>query len=243
MGIKNIKLHINENLPKKINAIKERMDIYIPKIQEGISRRNGMIYCLVGSGGSGKTSLLLNMFKSTKFYRSKFHSIFYICPDASFSSIEKHPFSDHDKVFHDLTVELLEEIYKQLNEIKETSEEIEYSCVIIDDFANVLKDNDIQIALNKMLIKSRHLQCSFIFSIQSYYYFPKMLRKQITYITLFKPNNEEEYQAVTKELLHMNKDDSLILYEYVYNEPYAHLDIDVREDIIYKNFNKLEFEK
>ena len=31
--------------------------------------------------------------------------------------------------------------------------EIQYSCVIIDDFANDLKNNDIQRQLNKMLIK------------------------------------------------------------------------------------------
>jgi hypothetical protein len=243
MTIKNITLIPNEKLPKKQQPIREKMDIYIPNVPEGLSRRNGMIYCLVGSGGSGKTSLLLNMFKSTKYYRSKFHSIFYICPNASFSSIEKHPFSDHDKVYHELTVSILEGIYDQLNDIKENSEEVEYSCVIIDDFANVLKDNDIQQQLNKMLIKSRHLQCSFIFSIQSYYYFPKMLRKQITYATLFKPNNEQEWQAITKELLHMNIEDSRTIYDFVYNEPYAHLDVDVREDILYKNFHRLDIEK
>jgi Cdc6-like AAA superfamily ATPase len=97
MTIKNITLIPNEKLPKKQQPIREKMDIYIPNVPEGLSRRNGMIYCLVGSGGSGKTSLLLNMFKSTKYYRSKFHSIFYICPNASFSSIEKHPFSDMTK--------------------------------------------------------------------------------------------------------------------------------------------------
>ena len=35
--------------------------------------------------------------------------------------------------------------------------EIQYSCVIIDDLANDLKNNDIQKELNKMLIKARHL--------------------------------------------------------------------------------------
>ncbi len=69
MTIKNITLIPNEKLPKKQQPIREKMDIYIPNVPEGLSRRNGMIYCLVGSGGSGKTSLLLNMFKSTKYYR------------------------------------------------------------------------------------------------------------------------------------------------------------------------------
>ncbi len=230
----------NEHLPKKTNPIKERMDIYIPNVPEGIPRRNGFVSVYTGSGGSGKTSLLLNMFKSTKMYRCKFDNIFYICPMSSFLSVEKHPFSDHDKVYHELTVPLLEEIYSTLQSIKKTAEEPEYSCIIIDDMASSLKDNEIQKVLNKMIIKARHIQCAFIFTLQSYYYFPKLLRKQITNITIFKPKNIAEWYSIASELMNMNKDDALKLYNYVYNEPYTHLDIDTVDDTYYKNFNRLE---
>lgn len=161
----------------------------------------------------------------------------------SFLSVQKHPFQDHDKVYHELTVDLLQQIYDQLNQIKETREKgdpVEYSCVIIDDMADSLKDNAIQKMLNKMLIKARHLSTAFIFTLQSYYYYPKILRKQITNITIFKPKNAEEWDSIAKELLMMNKDDGLKLYEYIYNEPYTHLDIDTVENKIYKNFNLLE---
>jgi hypothetical protein len=242
MPITNIEVIENEELPKKLNPIKERMDIYIPGIPEGLSRRNGMIYILCGSGGSGKTSLLLNLFKSRSLYRCKFHTIFYICPSSSFCSVEKHPFADHPKVYHELTVELLETIYNYLIQVKEEGE-IEYSCVVIDDFADSLKDKHIQAQLNKMLIKSRHLQCSFIFTLQGYLYFPKMLRKQITYATIFKKNNAEEYDAISKELLFLNRDDSLTLFDYVFDEPYNHLDVDTRENKLYKNFETLLIEK
>jgi hypothetical protein len=238
MPITNIKEIENKELPKKINPIKERMDIYIPGIPTGLSRRNGMIYVLCGSGGSGKTSLLLNLFKSKHFYRNKFHTIFYICPSSSFCSVEKHPFEKHDKVYHDLTVEVLEGIYTYLVDIKESGE-IEYSAIIIDDFADALKTNTIQIQLNKMLIKARHLQCSFIFTLQGFLNFPKMLRKQITYITLFKTNNAEEWTSISKEVLFLNKDDSLVLFDYAYDAPYTHLDVDLRENLLYKNFNEI----
>ena len=172
-----------------------------------------------------------------------FHNIFYICPNSSFSSVEKHPFSDHEKVYHDLTIELLESIYDQLVDIKENAEEIEYSCVIFDDQADALKNNDIQKYLNKMLIKSRHLQCGFIFTLQGYYYMPKILRKQFTYVTIFKPNNAEEWTAITKEVLHMNIDDGETLYDFVYDQDYSHLDIDLKDDKLYKNFNLLQISK
>ena len=240
MTIKDIIEIKNEQLPKKISPVKEVMNIKIPDIIEGIPNRNGFIWVLTGSGGSGKTSLLLNFFKRKELYRGKFHNIFYICPMSSFLSVQKHPFSGFDKVYHELTVELLEGIYSQLCDMKESNEEQEYNMIVIDDMASSLKENDIQKVLNKMLIKARHLNCAFIFTLQSYYYFPKMLRKQITNITMFKSKNVEEANTIFHELLNMNKEDALKLYNYVFAEPYAHLDIDTVDNKIYKNFNLLE---
>jgi hypothetical protein len=208
----------------------------------------------------------MNFFKSKSFYRNIFNNIYYICPSSSFQSVENHPFEKHDKVYHELTVSLLEEIYNELvskriddNESKvekkkrkekygdtessgdesEEEKEIQYSMILIDDFADQLKDKHIQRQLNKMLIKARHLCCSFIFTLQTYLYFPKSLRKQITYITMFKPKNIDEFNSIARELLNYNKDDALLLYNYVFNEPYAHLDLDTTENRLYKNFNEL----
>ena len=52
--------------------------------------------------------------------------------------------------------------------------------------------------------------------------------------------NKKEWEAFSNEMLNMNKDDSLILYKYVYDEPYTHLDLDTLNNKIYKNFNLLE---
>jgi len=262
MTIKDIK-EISNPIQDKLKPIKEKQDIFIPDIvNQNISRRNGMVYCLTGSGGSGKTSLLLNMFKSKNFYRNKFHNIYYICPSASFSSVKNHPFSKHNKVYHELTVPLLEELYNELLSKKEEStkenekkekvyvddeepeseeeKEIEYSVIIIDDFASTLKENDISIQLNKMIIKARHLCCSFVFTLQSYFYFPRMLRKQITYITIYRPKNVEEWNSIASELFNMNKEDALKIFNYVFDAPYNHIDVDLVESKYYKNFNLLE---
>jgi len=123
MPIKNI-----EEIPnahnKKMKPIKEKQDIYIPDIiNENIPRRNGFIYLLTGSGGSGKTSLLLNMFINKTMYRSKFHNIFYICPISSFLSVDKHPFESHDKVYHELSMSLLNSIYETLLSYKKDRED------------------------------------------------------------------------------------------------------------------------
>ena len=77
MTIKDITMIENKSFPKNQTPIKEKMDIYIPKITaDNIPKRNGSIYVLCGSGGSGKTSLMLNMFKTKLLYLKKFHNIF-----------------------------------------------------------------------------------------------------------------------------------------------------------------------
>jgi ABC-type dipeptide/oligopeptide/nickel transport system ATPase subunit len=104
---------IPNNLPNT-NPIRERMDVYIPNIHENLPRRNGFVYALIGAGGSGKSSLMLSMFKSPKYYRCKFDNIYYFTPQTSFMSVEKHPFCNHDKVYHDLEISTLENIYDEL---------------------------------------------------------------------------------------------------------------------------------
>ena len=40
--------------------------------------------------------------------------------------------------------------------------------------------------------------------------------------------------------MNLNKEDGLTLFNYVFDAPYNHLDIDLVNNIYYKNFNKLE---
>ena len=105
--------------------------------------------------------------------------------------------------------------------------------------ANILKNPDISKMLSKMLIKARHLCCSFIFTLQSFFLYPKILRKQLSYITIFKPKSYEEWNSISNELFNLKKDDALKLYDYIFKENYAHLDVDLTNNIYYKNFNKL----
>ena len=254
----------------KFSAIKEKQDIFVPDItNENISRRNGMVYLLCGSGGSGKTNLLLNLFKNKSCYRNKFHNLYYFCPEASMSLLDKHPFESHPRVYHELDVPTLEGIYQELVSYKvdvkhsvekkkkkkkskyeddaddtmtesDEEKEIQYSAIIIDDMADVLKDKAIQKQLNRMIIKARHIQTSFIFTLQSYLYMPKMLRKQATYVSIFRPKNIEEWNSIAKELLHLNKEDALTMFNYVFDKPYTHIDIDTTTSTLYKSFNKLE---
>ncbi len=73
------------DLPK-IDPVKERMDIFVPDVNSSIPHRRGFVYGMIGSGGSGKSSLLLSMFKSKAYYRSKFDNIWLFVPQYQISS-------------------------------------------------------------------------------------------------------------------------------------------------------------
>ena len=94
-----------------------------------------------------------------------------------------------------------------------------------------------------MIIKARHLSCCFIFTLQSYYLLPLVLRKQITNVSIFKTKNKKEWESIADELLNMDKVKVLQLYNYIFNVPYAHLDIDTLNNKIYKNFNLLNIDE
>ena len=125
MGILNITEKENPNKQKQ-RPIREKQNIYIPDIiDQNISRRNGMVSLFCGSGGSGKSSLLLNMFKDKNQYKGRFNNIWYFCPLVSFLSVKKHPFEFHDKVYHELTTDALEEIFNKLVELKQQQKDEE----------------------------------------------------------------------------------------------------------------------
>lgn len=231
----------NKSLPH-MRPVHEKMDLIIPEIPEGVPRYNGGVWVVSGSGGSGKSSMLLSFFRSKKLYRNRFDHIWYICPMSSMLSVIKHPFAEHDKVFHDLTPDLLNQIYTELNEIKEANEdgEQEYSCLFIDDMADSLKDKHIQRALNRILIKARHLKVMIIICCQAWKYFPLQLRRQITNVSVFKPKNKDEWESIAKEMLMMKKEYWTQFHDYLYDQPYSHLDIDTKTGALQKNFNLLD---
>jgi hypothetical protein len=93
-----------------------------------------------------------------------------------------------------------------------------------------------------MLTKSRHILCSFIFTLQAYNMLPLVLRKQISNVILFKPKNRVELESVRKELIGMNEQKTIELLDYVFDSPYNHLDIDTASGQMRKNFNLLKIE-
>ena len=237
---------IKNDLPRA-TPTKELMNIYIDGIDDNLPNRNGSVTAIIGSAGSGKSSLLLSMFRNPHFYKKKYNHIYLFTPEGSFKSVTNHPFNEHDKVFHELEVDDLMNMEEELLAIKdeciENDYELEHTCCIIDDYASDLKDKQLIRVLKKLLTKSRHILCSFIFTLQAYNMMPLVLRKQITNVILFKPKNNVELESVRKELLGLNESKTQELMDYVFDAPYNHLSIDTTTGELRKNFNLLKIEE
>ena len=117
MTIKEI-IEIENDKLKLGKPIQETMSVFIPDIDPNLNIpcRNGFHAVFCGSGGSGKSSLMMNLIKGP--YKKKFDNIYYFCPQVSFASVKNHPFKKHDKVYHEFSVRELSEIYKELEEKK-----------------------------------------------------------------------------------------------------------------------------
>lgn len=252
--------HIVENTNKqfpRVKPVKEKMNIFIDGVPSGIANRNGAIYLICGPPGSGKSSFTLGLFRTTKLLRRKFSNIWLFTPMASFLSVRNHPFEKHDKILHELSGEAIRDITSQLEKMKEeadesnkkmkeeadesdeSDEEMEHSCIILDDYASELKSKEIERALKNLLIRTRHLNCYVIITAQNYNMIPMSLRKMVTFASIFKPRTKAEWESISNELLKYEGEDSQKIFNYVFSEPYAHLDIDAFEDKFYKNSNLL----
>lgn len=242
MTITDIQENPNPQFPR-VKPVKENMNIFIEGIPEGIATRNGAIYLICGPPGSGKSSFMLSLFRTTKLLRKKFDNIWLYTPLASYTSVANHPFAKHDKILHELTADSIRGITGELEDMKEEAmkeeEEMELSCIIIDDFASELKNKDIERALKNLLIRTRHLNCYVIITSQNYNMIPMSLRKMVTFASIFKPRTKAEWQSISAELLKYDGEDSYKVFNYVYSEPYTHLDVDAFEDKFYKNCNPL----
>lgn len=229
---------------KPCKPVKEAMDVWLPDVNRNIPARNGFVYAMVGTGGCGKSSTLLNMLKSKEYYRGKFENVILFCPMTSFLSVEKHPLADHEKVYHELDCDLLDDIEDELLDIKteclDLGCELEHTLIIVDDMAGFLKDKHVQKCLSKLIMKTRHLSASWIFTLQQLKYMPATIRRQLTNISIWKPKSNNEWNNVCEEYFGIEKDKRQSIYDYCFSEPYQHLDIDLSNGQLFKNFNLLK---
>lgn len=199
---------------------------------------------ICGKPASGKTSLLISFLSGKKdktVYRKVFNHVVVVMPKTSIQSMKKNIFKNHDedKMFDDLDLPTMENIY---NRLVASSEEGENTLLIMDDIGASLKNNDIQKIFRRIIYNRRHLKCKIVILIQSFLSLPKEIRKLLNNIFMFKPS-KVEFENLFGELFETNKDLAMDIMNAGYTEPHDYLMLNVDTQRIYKKFDEIIIHK
>ena len=196
---------------------------------------------ILGKMGSGKTSLITNFVKTI--FKKAFEHIYVFIPTGSRRSIENDIFGKQlppDDLYDTLTEEGLDEVIEKL---EENSENEENSLLIIDDFQAALKQPDIQMRLQKIVTRMRHMRCSIFILQQNFQKLPKFLRELVTNVITFNIG-KSQLNKLFDETVQIDKDKYQALVDLAFKEKNDYIIINVNGNRnIYKGFDRIVFDE
>ena len=207
-----------------------------PQIQEPLPK-TPFFMAIIGSAGSGKTSMMINLLTSPDAYKKAFHAVHVVMPSHSVASLKNNVFKRHTKMHDELTLEALDKITET---VMEDAEEKYNSLLILDDVTASLKNKELQGMLKRLIYNRRHYRLSVMILVQSYSAMALPIRKTLSHFLAFKPRNKKEFTAVFEELIFLDRDVADRLQRYVFDAPYAFLFADVNTNALHKNFDRIE---
>jgi hypothetical protein len=190
----------------------------------------------IGKQGSGKTSLMINFV--TKIYKKCFHHIYVFMPASSRASLKNNIFDKHldpSKIYDEFNAETINDVYEKL---KTNTENKERSLIIYDDVQQKLKNVEILSALNNIVANQRHLRVVNFIMLQNYINLDAKIRDLTQNIILFKLGKRQTEQ-IFKELIESHKDKFDIIRDFVFNEAYQWLFINIPTQRIFKQFDEV----
>ena len=69
---------------------------------------------IIGSAGSRKTSMMVNLLTSTQAYKKAFHSVHIIMPNHSVANLKKNVFKSRPRMYDELTWSVLDGILESV---------------------------------------------------------------------------------------------------------------------------------
>ena len=233
-------MHIDRKSKIEIKPPRFKCDTCIsPQIEYPLPDRS-FFMLIIGSAGSGKTSLRINMLRSPQMYRRAFHHVHLIMPPHSLASLDLKMFVTHDKTYPELDYETLDKVYEKA---KGASEEEEFSLLVIDDQTAVLKDREIQRLMKLLIFNRRHLRLSILMLVQSYNSIPLPVRKTVSHFAMLKFRNKREFQSIFSEIIFLEPQMADELMRFVFREPHDFLFCDVERSLFFRNFDRIAIEE
>lgn len=194
---------------------------------------------LIGTQGSGKTSLLINFVK--KLYKKIFDRVYVFMPSTSRQSLNPNIFDvlPENQLFEELNEETITKVYE---EVKELSEDGKKTLIIYDDVQRALKNKFVLNSLKNIIANQRHLHVVNLILVQNFFALHKSLREIVNNVVLFKLGKSQT-EKVFNEIIEIHRDKFDKIRDLVYDEKYNWLFVNVSTQRIYKKFDEIMFEE
>lgn len=194
---------------------------------------------ILGKMGSGKTSLITNYIKTI--FKRVFEHIIVFMPAGSRRSIENDIYGNQlppGDLYDTLTEEGLDEVIEKL---EENSENGDNTLLLIDDFQAALKMPEIQMRLQKIVTRMRHMRCTIFILQQNYQKLPKFLRELVTNVITFNVG-KSQLNKLFEETIQLDKDkfQKLIDLAFVDKNDYIIINVNGSRNI-YRGFDRIVF--
>ena len=195
---------------------------------------------MIGRPASGKTSLLYSFFKSPKVFRKVFHNIYLFQPSHSRASMKDNIFEKipQEQCYEELNYENLQSVMTTIKD-----EDKKYNnCIIFDDMTAYLKNGDVKQLLKELIFNRRHLRCTVIFLVQTWYSIEKDIRKLFSNIFCFRVS-KQELSTIMDEVVESKAKYMNDIAKIVFDEPYKYLFINVNTQRLFDGFDELIFDE
>ncbi len=219
------KMNCDEDLSEKLNNYE--MTTFLNRHQCSL---------ILGKPGSGKTSILYSLFKSSKLLKGVYDKIFLFRPALSGASMKDDIFEKLPKEqrFHELNQANVLSVIENLDEGN--------NCLIFDDMTAYLKNGDVRKLLEEIIYNRRHMHISIYFLCQTWHSVHKDIRRLFNNLFIFK-TSKNEFETIYQELIPGFKDKTDEIYLFTFDKPHAYLFINVDSQRFFKDFDEIIFSK
>ncbi len=211
-----------------------------------ILAKHCFIQLLVAPPKSGKSNLVGNILCNSHFYGLDYwDEIIYFSPTCDIDKTAKSFLDKMDNVTkisdHDDLKNMNNMITTIIDEQKETEEDKrERKLLVFDDCIGYFDKSSV---LGHLATRYRHYNISVIICSQQYKKIPLILRNCATSIIYFNLGNKKEFEKIFDEFGRSFGENFLNVTMPALKEPYSFIFINVEDQKVYSNFNKLLLEK
>jgi GTPase SAR1 family protein len=214
------------------HSLSKKLEDY-PMCRDHLNKYNTTLF--IGTQGSGKTSLLVNMVK--KLYKRVFHKIYVFMPSSSRQSLKPNIFDKlpEEQLFEELNGETISHVYEQ---VKRDSADGLKTLIIYDDVQKSLKNRFVLESLKNIIANQRHLHVTNLILCQNFFALDKSLREIVNNIILFRLGKSQT-EKIFNEIIELHREKFDEIRDLVFDEKYNWLFVNVGTQRIYKKFDEI----